>query len=45
MPLEDTIETFTHYIKELVAMNIAYIQLCRYDAWGDPEFDGKQSAL
>lgn len=30
MPLADTILTFTHYIKSVLAMKIAYIQLLQY---------------
>jgi len=42
MPLQETIDTFTYYVKQLVAMDIAYVQLVRYVPLMDPEFDGKK---
>lgn len=36
MPLQGTIETFGHYIKELGVPNFAYVQLCGYDARETP---------
>lgn len=41
MPLEEQIATFKYYIKELDKMGLAYIQLVRYVAVMDPEFDGE----
>lgn len=35
MSLPDTIQTFTHYITQLAAMKIAYVQLMRYSAMMD----------
>lgn len=40
MPLQETIDTFTYYIKQLVSRDIAYIQLVRYLDPMDPEIDG-----
>lgn len=44
MPLQEAIETFTHYIKECLSRNIAYIQLVRYLPAMDPEIEGKKRA-
>ena len=41
MSLEDTIETYYHFIKEADALGLAYICLVRYAAKLDAEFDGK----
>ena len=35
MPLPDTLATFNHYITELAAMKLAYIQLVRYSPYVD----------
>ncbi|KAJ3980732.1 hypothetical protein F5890DRAFT_1419027 [Lentinula detonsa] len=42
MPLEETIETFTHFITEADKLGIAYIDLVRYVDQLDPVFDGKK---
>lgn len=39
MPLDDQIETFTHYISEIEKRKIAYIQLVRYVDVMDPEYE------
>ena len=36
MTEKDTVETYTHLIKELSARRIAYVQLARHWALGDP---------
>ena len=41
MTLEDTLETYSHFIKEADAMGLAYICLLRYAAKLDASFDGK----
>ena len=41
MSLEDTIETYSHFIKEADTLGLAYICLVRYAAKLDVEFDGK----
>ena len=41
MTLEDTIETFSYFIKEVDVMNLAYVCLMRYAAKLDVEFDGE----
>lgn len=45
MPLQEAIDTYTHYIKELLARNIAYIQLVRYLPAMDPEIEGSFDLL
>ncbi|KAG8954531.1 hypothetical protein FRC00_005848 [Tulasnella sp. 408] len=42
MPLEETKETFTYYIQEILKLKLAYIQLVNYLSQMDPEFDGKK---
>jgi 2,4-dienoyl-CoA reductase-like NADH-dependent reductase (Old Yellow Enzyme family) len=42
MPLADTLETYTHAIKGLDAMRVAYVALVRYVPAYDPTFDGAQ---
>ena len=42
MTLEDTIETFSYFIKEADALGLAYICLVRYAAKLDVEYDGEQ---
>ncbi|KAG9046172.1 hypothetical protein FS837_004927 [Tulasnella sp. UAMH 9824] len=42
MPLEETKETFTYYIQEILKLKLAYIQLVIYLPQMDPEFDGKK---
>ena len=41
MTLEDTIETYSHFINKSETLGLAYICLVRYAAKLDPEFDGK----
>ena len=41
MTLEDTLETYSYFIKEADAMGLAYICLLRYAAKLDASFDGK----
>ncbi|KAH8833384.1 flavoprotein NADH-dependent oxidoreductase [Flagelloscypha sp. PMI_526] len=45
MPLEETIETFSYVIKELVHIGVSYVTLLRYSPWGDPELDGKKRGV
>ena len=40
MPIEDTIETYSYFIKEADSMGLAYVCLVRYSAKFDLEFDG-----
>ncbi|THH05193.1 hypothetical protein EW145_g4978 [Phellinidium pouzarii] len=42
MSLDDTLETFSHYIKEVDDMGLAYISLVRYTPKMDAEYDGKK---
>ncbi|KAF8519807.1 FMN-linked oxidoreductase [Hysterangium stoloniferum] len=44
MSLEDTLETYTHAIKGLDEMRVAYVTLVRYVAAYDTSFDGKLRA-
>ncbi|KAG8901049.1 hypothetical protein FRB99_005591 [Tulasnella sp. 403] len=41
MPLQETIDTFTYYIKEMLQMELAYVQFVRYSPALDPTFDGE----
>ncbi len=40
MPLEETVETFTHFITEIDKLGIAYIDIMRYVEIMDPIIDG-----
>ncbi|KIK56288.1 hypothetical protein GYMLUDRAFT_174515 [Collybiopsis luxurians FD-317 M1] len=42
MPLDETIETFSHFISEADKLGIAYIALMRDIPYRDVEFDGKK---
>ncbi|KAF8181213.1 flavoprotein NADH-dependent oxidoreductase [Mycena galopus ATCC 62051] len=42
MPLQDTIDTYGHLLREVNKLGLAYVTLMRYTAWIDPEFDGKK---
>ncbi|KIO32292.1 hypothetical protein M407DRAFT_67035 [Tulasnella calospora MUT 4182] len=42
MTLDDTLSTYNYYIKELLALNVAYITIGRYRENTDPEIDGKK---
>ncbi|KAL5492855.1 hypothetical protein ACEPAI_4303 [Sanghuangporus weigelae] len=44
MTLEDTIETYSYFIKEADAIGLAYVCFVRYAAKLDTEFDGKKRA-
>ncbi|KAJ7813905.1 hypothetical protein B0H14DRAFT_3878974 [Mycena olivaceomarginata] len=44
MPLQDTIDTFGHLLREVNKMNLAYVTLVRYHPFFDVEFDGKKRA-
>ncbi|KAF7364145.1 Oxidored-FMN domain-containing protein [Mycena sanguinolenta] len=44
MPLQDTIDTFGHLLREAEALGLSYVALVRYNPWTDPEFDGKKRA-
>ncbi|KAJ6492036.1 hypothetical protein C8R45DRAFT_867538 [Mycena sanguinolenta] len=44
MPLQDTIDTFGHLLRESEALGLSYVALVRYNPWTDPEFDGKKRA-
>lgn len=41
MTLEDTLETYSHFVKEADALGLAYICLSRYAAKMDSSFDGE----
>ena len=41
MSLEDTLETYGHFVKKADEMGLAYIILVRYAAKLDATFDGK----
>ena len=43
MSLEDTLETYGHFVKKADEMGLAYIILVRYAAKLDATFDGKAS--
>jgi len=38
---ESLLETFKYYVAELDALNIAWMQIMQYNAYGDAKFDGK----
>jgi len=38
---ESTLETFKYYITQLDALNIAWMQITQYNAYGDAKLDGK----
>jgi hypothetical protein len=40
MPLDDTIATFGHLLREADKLGLAYVALVRYNPLRDPEFDG-----
>ena len=40
MPLDETIETFSHFIKEADALGLAYLCLVRYAEKLEVKFDG-----
>lgn len=40
MPLDDTIATFGHLLREVDKLGLAYVALVRYNPLRDPEFDG-----
>ncbi|KAF8146633.1 hypothetical protein K438DRAFT_1627549, partial [Mycena galopus ATCC 62051] len=42
MPLQDTIDTYGHLLREVNKLGLSYVTLARYNAWTDPEFDGKK---
>ncbi|KAF8146650.1 hypothetical protein K438DRAFT_2093035 [Mycena galopus ATCC 62051] len=42
MPLQDTIDTYGHLLREVSKLGLSYVTLARYNAWTDPEFDGKK---
>jgi len=44
MTLEDTLETYSHFVKEADSLGLAYICLSRYAAKMDSSFDGKLRA-
>ncbi|KAJ7140441.1 hypothetical protein C8R46DRAFT_1013582 [Mycena filopes] len=44
MPLQDTIDTFGHLLREADTLGLAYIALMRYNPYLDLEFDGKKRA-
>jgi hypothetical protein len=45
MPLQDTIDTFGHLLREVNKLNLAYVALMRYSPFLDPEYDGQYFAL
>ncbi|KAF7364179.1 Oxidored-FMN domain-containing protein [Mycena sanguinolenta] len=44
MPLQDTIDTFGHLLREAEALGLSYVALLRYLPLLDPEIDGKKRA-
>ncbi|KAF8198688.1 hypothetical protein K438DRAFT_2115289 [Mycena galopus ATCC 62051] len=42
MPLQDTIDTYGHLLREVNKLGLSYVTLARYNAWTDPEFNGKK---
>jgi len=40
MPLQENIDTYSYYLKEIVAMEVAYVTLVQYRAATDTVFDG-----
>ncbi|KAJ7812640.1 flavoprotein NADH-dependent oxidoreductase [Mycena olivaceomarginata] len=44
MPLDDTIATFGHLLREVDKLGLAYVALVRYNLLRDPEFDGEKRA-
>ena len=40
MPLQETLDTFSHFISEADKLGLAYITLIRYVEAFDPVFDG-----
>ncbi|KAJ7798398.1 flavoprotein NADH-dependent oxidoreductase [Mycena olivaceomarginata] len=44
MPLDDTIATFGHLLREVDKLGLAYVALVRYNPLRDPEFDGEKRA-
>src|SRR6266567_4451631 len=42
MPLQDTLETYTHFIREADELGLAYITLLRYSEKYDFPIDGKR---
>ncbi|KAJ6631414.1 hypothetical protein B0H10DRAFT_2172359 [Mycena sp. CBHHK59/15] len=44
MPLQDTLDTFGYLLREVNKFGLAYVAAVRYQAYLDPEFDGKKRA-
>ncbi|KAF8216741.1 hypothetical protein K438DRAFT_1914537 [Mycena galopus ATCC 62051] len=44
MPLQDTINTYGHLLREVNNMGLSYVTLVRYNVYTDPEIDGKKRA-
>ncbi|KAF7364076.1 Artemisinic aldehyde Delta(11(13)) reductase [Mycena sanguinolenta] len=44
MPLQDTIDTFGHLLREVENLGLSYVTFMRYLAFTDVEFDGKLRA-
>ncbi|KAF8193912.1 hypothetical protein K438DRAFT_1588574 [Mycena galopus ATCC 62051] len=44
MPLQDTIDTYGHLLREVDNLGLSYITLVRYNAYTDPEIEGKKRA-
>ncbi|KAJ7118841.1 flavoprotein NADH-dependent oxidoreductase [Mycena epipterygia] len=42
MPLQETIDTFGYLLREVNKLGLSYVVLTRYNAWMDPEYDGKK---
>ncbi|KAF8181248.1 hypothetical protein K438DRAFT_1768079 [Mycena galopus ATCC 62051] len=42
MPLQDTIDTYGHLLREVNKLGLSYVTLTRYNTWTDPEFNGKK---
>ncbi|KAF7341116.1 Artemisinic aldehyde Delta(11(13)) reductase [Mycena venus] len=43
MPLQDTIDTFGHLLREADKLGLSYVALARYNPYLDMEFDGKKA--
>ncbi|KAJ6569637.1 flavoprotein NADH-dependent oxidoreductase [Mycena capillaripes] len=44
MPLQETLDTFSHLFREVDRLGLAYVNLMRYSELYNPEYDGKKQA-
>ncbi|KAJ7113524.1 hypothetical protein C8R44DRAFT_631072, partial [Mycena epipterygia] len=42
MPLQETIDAFGYLLRGVNKLGLSYVVLTRYNAWMDPEYDGKK---